>query len=138
MPGDIIVEFKSWTPRDNDEEDWPLKCDRSKSSFYNFSIGCGSYGQFLCYLRNINSLSQLRYFFDKEKLVKHGVPDPDAYVKNIFKTMFQGKGVEVWNILKTKPLILSELGDLTVNDLDDFENLVNAFDKRLYGFINIK
>ncbi len=132
------MEFKSWTPRDNDEEDSPLKCDRSQSSFYNFSIDYGSYGQFLCYLRNINSLSQLRYFSDKQKLVKYGVPDPDAYVKNIFKTMFQCQGVEVGNILKTKPLFWSELDDLTVNYLDDFENSVNAFEKRLYGFINIK
>ncbi len=52
--------------------------------------------------------------------------------------MFQDKGVEVGNILKTKPSFWSELNDLTVNNLDDFENSVNAFEKLLYGFINIK
>jgi hypothetical protein len=86
-----IVECKSWTPRDKDEEEENSqdKYDKSKSGFWNLSHGYGSYGQFLCYLRNTTAMNRLEYYFDREKLIRQGQADPEAYVKGIFKTLFQ-------------------------------------------------
>ncbi len=96
--GSKIYEFKSWSPRgDEEEEDEEQKYDRSKSSFWNFERGYQSYGQFLCYLRNITTLDDLEYIFDKDNIEKNGENDAENYVKLRFQNLFKIKANDIFN-----------------------------------------
>jgi len=91
-----------------------------------FSIGCGSYGQFLCYLTKINSLASLRYYFDKAKLTNFGESDPEGYVKGVFKTLFTNKGVDIYNSNPTLFNQYNRPNGQRIQNSTYFEELVNS------------
>ncbi len=114
------MEFKSWTPRDNDEEDSPL----------------------ICYLRNINSLSQLRCFFDKAKLINFGESDLEGYVKGIFRTLFINKGVDIYNSNPTLFNQYNRPNGQSIQNSTHFQELVNSstflVKYPIFNFIQVK
>jgi hypothetical protein len=112
MVNSIKYEFKSWTP--NIPNPW--------NSF--FAGTNGSYSQFISYLQNTNSISELKYIFN-------GTKAPEAQVKQAFKELFIAKKSEIFGAmsaqLKTN-LNISSIEDLTDNKI---ELIINSLIKSL-------
>ena len=113
-------------------------------SFQHFVAGQGnSYSQFIGYLQNITSMSGLQYWFDVRKAT-------EAEIKGKFKDLLfdpaansgQGgltpKGMDIWNIIKLKPGILSELNINNTNNTNQFINVVSNIQSDFYDFILLK
>lgn len=149
--GSKIYEFKSWSPRgDEDEEDEEQKYDKSKSSFWNFERGYQSYGQFLCYLRNINSLNDLEYVFDKDNIEKNGEANAENYVKLRFQGLFQNKQNEIfetiWENARLRGSVFPETAGKNQQWLDsnklriksEFVAQISDIKDDFYNFIKVK
>ena len=97
-PNKTVCEFKSWGTKgdeQNDEDKFDsgnyTSFNRYKSMFWNLGLGYASTGQFRCYLQQIPSMGNLRYYFDAKRA---GVDE--TYVKNTFKQMmYNPNGVDV-------------------------------------------
>ena len=123
----VLVECKSWAA--------------NGSSFQKFVAGQGnSYEQFKDYLKTIENLDGLQYWFDKRKA-------SEAEVKEKFRQLLYDektntlteKGKEVWKILEDKTPLLKKLG-ISPEESEEaqFTYIVGRLDEKFYKFIYAK
>jgi hypothetical protein len=155
-----ILEFKSWSPNANDsdvgsvgdDEDYSVIGGQSmfqKFANNNFSKSPNSYTQFLCYLRNIGSMSELEYIFDKDLIEAKGQSNAEAYVKQFFRELMM-KPQEQTEIFETIWQNARLRGDLFGNILPQdlpiqkpikqalFATWVSDTQNGIYNFIKVK
>jgi hypothetical protein len=117
-----------------------------RSMFWNFGLGYSSTSQFRCYLQQISTINNLRYYFDAKRA---GVTED--YVKNTFKQMMYNEATKaltpngelvfdaIWG--NTRGLRVDLFQNETVKIeaqkvfIKDFASNTNS---KFYSFINVK
>ena len=90
----------------------------------------------MCYLQKTNSLNNLRYYFDRSKLINAGIADPDAYVKGIFQQLFQNKVNDIFKEVNQGGIGLVKCQQLfgTSNPNIFLNTMVNDLNNPVYNF----
>ncbi|NBB31835.1 hypothetical protein [Cellulophaga sp. BC115SP] len=125
----ILVECKSWELGD--------------ANFSGLKNGTSaSYTQFITYLKNIGSMTELKYFFDARRKNMS-----EIYVKGVFQTMLyqnndltnQGAQVfeTIWSNTTLKGNLFPNISD-PVAGKDKFEELIESASSIFYNFIKVK
>lgn len=160
--GEVILEFKSWSPNNSDtdvgsmgEDDDEADITKGKSYFTKFSENSyvagksSSYTQFLCYLNQIKSMDELTYYFNKELINKRGQTSELGYVKSVFKDLYTNNKDDdeddarikgIFNVLYNNPSLRTILfeGLIETNAKDRYDTLVLDQNSLLYSFIKVQ
>lgn len=162
--GTKIYEFKSWSPNDEDvdigsfggDEYFVIGGTSMFQKLANNSLGSmpNAYTQFVCYLRNINSMNDLEYIFDKDLIVAKGIPNAEGYVKNFFKELLTRpqEQNDVFEVIWGNDPLRRDIWKDDVNFPDDpdadpdtkvqykskFATLTNNINNSIYNFIKVK
>jgi hypothetical protein len=102
-------------------------------------------------------MNRLEYYFDREKLIRQGQADPEAYVKGIFKTLFQttnnpqGRNLQneifetIWQNARLREDLfpIQNYQNMTPTQYKDaamldFIALVGNINNNFYNFIKVK
>lgn len=134
--------------------------DTKKSTFTNFKEGAGSFPQFLGYLAQVKSMSNLRYYFDKRKLTQKGSGSDGDIEQFLKKDVFQAciydgtnltaNGTLVFNTIWNNVSLRGSLFPATVNmnqttldsNKESFKNafitIISLTSNSFYNFIQVK
>jgi hypothetical protein len=117
----LNLEYKSW----------------KKNTFDRLMKG----DQFKNQLKNYIHNGDFEYIFDKAKLLKDGVIDPDAFVKGEFQKVFKVnadtwfKSIEDGGELLNKTQLRKLFG---TDDIDDIIDIINDIHKPFYSIIKVE
>jgi hypothetical protein len=114
------LEYKSW----------------KKGSFEKLMKG----DQFKNQLKNYIHNGDFEYIFDKGKLLKDGVLDPDKFVKGEFQKVFKENAEELFNQNPDLFKQLNKVGGGKIENVSQFRQLIddNSFIDQLSTFIKIE
>lgn len=161
--GAKILEFKSWSPNIGDTDIGSMGDDEDyatiggSSAFLklannNYAKTPNSYTQFVCYLSNISTMSDLEYIFDKDLLIAKGQTDPETYVKRMFRELllkpteqqqvfdaiWTNTGTNGNNGLRQSLFPVNNTEVLKGAALNEFKQMVLSLDNDFFKFINVK